>query len=78
MGGKRKRRPGGGFDDRASDDSDFDDLRARGGRPGGAGGGSAKSVRVSSWLKRCCLQFLCRLCLLALESRLVRFLLNQA
>ena len=28
---KRKRRPGGGFDDRASDDSDFDDLRHIGG-----------------------------------------------
>ena len=49
VGSKRKRRPGGGFDERASDDSDFDDLRARSGRPGGAGGASAKSVRLSVW-----------------------------
>jgi hypothetical protein len=44
-GAKRKRRAGGGFDDRASDDSDFDDLRGRAGRAGGAAGASAQSVR---------------------------------
>lgn len=43
-GEKRKRRPGGGLDDRASDDSDFDDLRGGRGGPGG-NGASAKSVR---------------------------------
>lgn len=46
-GAKRKRRAGGGFDERASDDSDFDDLRGRAGRAGGAAGASAKSVRFT-------------------------------
>ncbi len=44
-GGKRKRRAGGGFDDRLSDDSDFDDLRHIGGLAAGMRSASAKSVR---------------------------------
>jgi len=47
-GPKPKRRPGGGFDDRASDDSDFDDLRQIGGFRRGMQSASAKSVRVLS------------------------------
>ena len=43
-GPKPKRRPGGGFDDRASDDSDFDDLRQIGGFRRGMQSASAKSV----------------------------------
>lgn len=44
-GAKRKRRAGGGYDDRLSDDSDFDDLRHIGGLAAGMRSASAKSVR---------------------------------
>ncbi|BDA46153.1 RRP12-like protein [Coccomyxa sp. Obi] len=46
-GGKRKRRAGGGFDDRLSDDSDFDDLRHIGGLAAGMRSASAKSVALA-------------------------------
>ena len=49
-GPKPKRRPGGGFDDRASDDSDFDDLRQIGGFRRGMQSASAKSVCAHSSL----------------------------
>jgi hypothetical protein len=47
VGAKRKRRAGGGFDDRLSDDSDFDDLRHIGGLAAGMRSASAKSVRCN-------------------------------
>ena len=46
-GPKPKRRPGGGLDDRASDDSDFDDLRQIGGFRRGMQSASAKSVSAT-------------------------------